>query len=295
MLMRCTTSVLLLGFGCGALGLATTPAPYSGHCAVLDRVSAAAVGAGTRAIAIETLERLAMGNAGSVGPDADGALGLAPGTLEREGFSDPPVRACALRSIGRTGLDEAVDFLANLTQADFRQDPSQRVWPTAQVALRDAQMRRIQDPQRRIEFLEGILASMPDGRGSLAAWAVDELCNRGAQTSLPVIQRAIRSAWSGQYGLDEIEFCEARIRVVTTNPDRAGAIGSVLTVANGTANARLVGWAANELNSMQTPAADAELDRFAREIDGLPDASPSKATLRAYRQEILDFQAQRAK
>jgi hypothetical protein len=62
------------------------------------------------------------------------------------------------------------------------------------------------------------------------------------------------------------EFCEARIRAVTSNPDRAKAIGPILTVQNGTMNARLVGWAANQLNSMQTPGADTELDRFAREI-----------------------------
>jgi hypothetical protein len=271
--------------------------PFAVECAAVQRIAVAASSAQTKSMAMDALEKIAMGNPPSIEAGNEGALGLEEGTLRGQDkqFGRPTVRVCALRGIGRTASDEAIDFLAKLSPDALGPDPSQRVWPAAQVALRDAQIRRIPDPQRKIEFLDGILAGMPDGRGSVAAWAVNELCDRGSQTSLPVIQRALRSTWSGQYGLDEIEFCEARIRVVTSNPDRARAIGSILTVANGTANARLVGWAVNELNSMQTPAADAELDRFAREIERLPEASAENAGLRTYRQEILNFQAQRAK
>jgi hypothetical protein len=85
------------------------------------------------------------------------------------------------------------------------------------------------------------------------------------------------------------------MRVVASNPDRVKALASVLTVGGDAANGRLAGWAVNELNSMQTQPAEAELDRFAREIGELPEGSPTRARLGAYRQEILDFQAQRAK
>lgn len=271
--------------------------PFAVECSVVQRIEVSASSARTKTTAMNALERIATGNASSVVAGKAVALGLEEGIFHDKDkqFASPTVRACALRGIGRTASDEAVDFLAKLSPDALGSDPSQRLWPAAQVALRDAQMRRIADPQKKIEFLEGILAGTRDGRGSVAAWAVNELCNRGAQTSLPVIQKAITSAWSGQYGLDEIEFCEARIRVVTRNPDRVRAIGSVLTVANGTTNARLVGWALTELNSQQTPAADAELDRFALEIERLPEQSAAKASLGHYRQEILTLQAQRAR
>jgi hypothetical protein len=292
--LRYAIPFLVLGLGGSVSSIASTPVPYAGHCAVLDRVAVAAGNPRTRSAAIDSLEKVALGRAESIGAESEAALGEKAGIFETEGFKDPTARACALRSIGRTALDEAVDFLTKLVPGDLGPDPSQTVWPAAQIALRDARFRRITDPYMKIEFLEGILTGMRDGRGPVAAWAVDELCDRGARRSLPVIYKSIRSRLNGQRDEEEIEFCEARIRVVMSNPDRVKALASVLTVGDESANTRLVGWAVNELNSMQTPAADAELDRFAREIGRLPEGSPAKANLGIYGQEILIFQVQRA-
>jgi hypothetical protein len=291
--MRCAAIILVLGLGGSAPFFASTPIPYAGHCLVLDRVAAAASDPRTRSFAIDSLEKIALGRVASVSAELEAALGEKAGVFQAKGYTDPPARACAVRSIGRTALDEAVDFLAKLTPADVGPDPSGAVWSAAQIALQDAQFRKITDPYMKTKFLEGILAGTRDGRGPVPAWAVDELCERGAQKSLPLIQSSIRHMWSGQYGEDEIEFCEARIRVIMSNPDRVKALASVLAVGDDAANTRLVTWAVNGLNSMKIPTADAEVDRFAREIDRLPEGSPAKDRLGIYRMEIRYLQAER--
>jgi hypothetical protein len=246
-------------------------------------------------VAIDTLKRIAMGTFGPIGADVDGLLGLAAGTLESKGFDDPPARVCALRSIGKTGLDDAVYFLSKLTQADFKEDPASGLWQSAQIALRDSQLRRISDPRMKIEFLEGILTSAPDGRGSVADWAVDELCDRGSQTSLPIISKSLLSRRNGRRDQDDVEFCEARIRVILSDSDRIKALSASLDLSGTATNTRIIGWAINELASTGSPAAEAQLDRFAQEIDHLPDGSPAKTALQTYRQGILNLQRQRAK
>jgi len=294
--MRHAVTVLGLLLGCAAQAASTTLAPFAGYCAVLDRIAAAA---GARdqnwPLAIKSLEKIALGHGSDIDAEADAALGFQAGTLEDRAFAEVTPRTCALRSIGRTGLEDAVDFLAKLSPADLGPDLTQTMWPAAQIALRDAQFRRIADPEARIEFLEGILSGARDGRGPVAAWAVDELCNRGAQMSLPVIFKSVRSRGNGQRDEDEIQFCEERIRVILSDQDRVKALSSVLAVANNVVDTRLVGWAVNELQAMQNANADSELERFASEIGTLPETSPDKDSLRIYRQEIIEFQRRRAR
>jgi hypothetical protein len=295
--MKYAALLTLLALGGVTASQATDLPPFAGQCAALDRVAAAAANARTESIAIDSLEKIALGRAAGIGAEADATLGMAAGTLEDKGFADPTARACALRSLGRTALGGAIEFLTKLTPADLGSDPSQRLWPAAQVALREAQLRGITDTYLKTEFLDRTVTEHHDAvsNSAVTSWAVDELCDRGAQVSLPVIQQSIRSRRNGPRDEQEIEFCEARIRVVASNPDRVKALASVLTAGGDATNTRLAGWAVNALNSMQTPAADAELDRFAREIEKLPEGSPTKAHLDIYRQEIMEFRGQRVK
>jgi hypothetical protein len=232
-------------------------------------------------------------------PELETRVGLKAGELREPDFKEPEVRACALRKIGETALDEAVDFLTKLKADDLGRDPSQTIWPAAQIALRDAQLRRIKDPTMMTEFLERTVTERHDAisNSAVTGWAVNELCERGAESSLPVIEESIRGARSGQYAAEEVAFCRARIRVVRSNPDRAKALGSALvaSISAGSAEPRLVTWVIYQLNSMHSPSADAQLDRFAREVGDLPGASPTKLRLSAYRQQILDLQSRRAK
>jgi hypothetical protein len=113
---------------------------------------------------------------------------------------------------------------------------------------------------------------------AVAIWAFNQLCDRGALASLPLIQRSVRASWSGQYGEDELTFCETRIQVLRRSPDRVKALGSVLNV-DGAEGTRLQLWAIYQLDSMHFPQADAELDRFAGEIGRLPERSMERQSL----------------
>ena len=61
------------------------------------------------------------------------------------------------------------------------------------------------------------------------------------------------------------------MEVVFGNSDRVKALGSVLSVEESSPDAdKLVQWAAKQLIDMNTPAANAELKRFQKEIETIP-------------------------
>jgi hypothetical protein len=254
---------------------------------LLDRISAAAAQTETTAISLELLERVALGRTGEIMPESAAQVGVDVVQLQQKGFSDSSVRAYALRKIAETGLPEALEFLRNLKQGDLGPDTTQQIWPSAQIAFRNALLNRIEDPQLKIEFLESAVAEH-GGRGVASYWAVSRLCDDGALASLPIIQQSLRAGWSGQYGEDQIRFCEARMQVVSRYPDRVRALGSVLSVEDGTEDDRLVRWAIYQLVEMRTPSADAELNRFASEIGSLPVGSPLQTRLSTFKREIDD-------
>jgi hypothetical protein len=170
-----------------------------------------------------------------------------------------------------------MDFLTRLQPSDTWQ-----VGPVAQEALADARLARITDPQLRIEFLEGIATD----RAPATHWAVEQLCNSGALASRGIVQQSIRRSWPDKYGEDQIRFCEARMQVVSRYPDRAKALGSVLSVENIVDDDRLIRWAIYQLAEVDSPDATAVLDRFAGEIGKLPNSSPQKRRWSGFKQEI---------
>ena len=88
--------------------------------------------------------------------------------------------------------------------------------------------------------------------------------------------------------MQQSEFCEARMAVVSRSPDRIGALGSVLRVSSGARDLRLIGWAINELRAMKSRRADAELERYADEIDALPGDASLKRELWGKRLQIRE-------
>jgi hypothetical protein len=277
---------LLLSLGIPALSLARSLDPNAGYCARLDRIVATSSKSEIHAVGLVLLERVGLGRTGDISEEAEIQAGLAPGELRQIAFTWPGVRACAFQKVGETGLPEAVDFLTNLKRADIGEDNSQEIWSAALIALQDARLRRIADPQLRIEFLEAAVAGPRGGRGPVAWWAVNQLCDGGASKSIAIIQRSIRESWSGQRGEDQIRFCEARMQVVSSYPDRVKALASVLSAENGPEDDRLVRWAISQLAGMHTPNADAELNRFALEIGRLPTSSSPQQRFSIFKQEI---------
>jgi hypothetical protein len=187
---------LFLSLAVPMICLGNKPEPLTGEFMLLDRILGhTASQSETSTIALGVLKQVAMGETNGISPDTEIRVGLEPGRLRRPEFSAPSVRGYAFRKIGETGLPETVDFLQSLKQADFAGDTSQQIWPAAQIALKDALLRGIVDPQSRVNFLEKILTDSRGNpaRGAVAIWAFNHLCDRGALASLPLIQRFARA------------------------------------------------------------------------------------------------------
>jgi hypothetical protein len=91
---------------------------------------------------------------------------------------------------------------------------------------------------------------------------------------------------NGQRDEDDIEFCRARIQVVSRDPDRAKALGSVLSLDAQPHDDRLVWWAISQLKAMHSAAVDAEMERFAAQVNSLPRESPIRRRLLVFRAGI---------
>ena len=80
------------------------------------------------------------------------------------------------------------------------------------------------------------------------------------------IKYSIQRNLPGKEGEHELRFCEVRIRVANRYPDRAKALGSVLSTDTSSDDERLIRWAIDKLAAMHSPGADAELQRFSTEL-----------------------------
>ena len=60
---------------------------------------------------------------------------------------------------------------------------------------------------------------------------------------------------------EALAFCQARIGVVNSDPDRAKALGWVLRLDAPLADEQIMRWAILQLFAMESPEADAILDR----------------------------------
>jgi len=263
--------LILLAISAPLLGMADA-GPGGPQCTMLDKIGVMAAAESTRSAALGVLEQIAKGDNQNIAADWEKQLGLTQADLHHPAYREVVVRACALRSLGRTGLPGALDFLRNFSLSDAAGDKSEHLWPTAQVAVREALLSGITDAGSRAEFLEKVLSERHDAmsNGSLTIWAVEELCNSGASQALSRIRQSIKWLWSGQRGDDEAAFCEARMQVLTRDPDRARALGSVFgsiaSLESTPEGKRLIQWASLQLIQLHSPSADAELERIAGDL-----------------------------
>lgn len=277
------TTVLLLSFAFPMLCLATTPLPYSQQCRFLDQIlTATASQSPINVIALKMLEQVALGRAADISHESEAQVGIAPDVIQAKEFTVPTVRACAYWRIGEAELPEAVEFLSKLKQTDIGIDISGEIWPTVQAALSNALLNSIADPQLKVQFLERTVID----RAPATSWAVEQLCNRGPVASLAIVQQYIRQVQSGQRGEDRVRFCETRMQVISRDPDRIKALGSVLSVGNSAEQEDLIRWASSQLSEMRSPKADAELKRFMTEIEKVPGGSTEKHRLSEFKSSI---------
>jgi hypothetical protein len=94
-----------------------------------------------------------------------------------------------------------------------------------------------------------------------------------------LIRESIQKRNPTHDGEKQIAFCESRMAIISRNPDRIKALGSFLTTSTGVTDSELLGWALNQLRNIGSPQAEAEAQRFADEIENLPDGSTLKNAL----------------
>lgn len=271
------------------LCLGAKSAPFTAERLILDRLGQVATDHSSASPkAFDVLERIAMGRVGNFSAEPETLAGSKPAQVRELGFTDPSVRAYALRKIGETGLAEAVDFLSKLTPAAFGEDVVHQIWPSVQIALQEAKLNQLPDRQAKSDFLEQTIRASNDAmsNGAVHGWAENELCNAGTVTSLPVIQESIRNRDPSPRGEEEVQFCEARIEVIRRSSDRIAALATALRVAEEPQDEKLVRWAFYQLADMHSASADAELDRFAAEIGRLAEGSPLRQRFGIFRLEV---------
>jgi hypothetical protein len=240
---------------------------------MLDKIGTMAAAEPTRSAALGVLEQIAKGDNQNIAAERGQQLGLTPADLQHPVYGSVVVRGCALRSLGRTGLPEAADFLRNFSLSDAAGDKSQTLWPAAQIAVREALLSGITDAGSRAAFLENVLKEPHDAisKGGVMLWALEELCDAGATSALPTIRQTLSDLWTGHpFAQDEAVFCEDRVQVLTRDPDRARALGSVFgsiaSLESTPEGKRIIQWASLQLIPLHSPSADAELERIAGDL-----------------------------
>ena len=201
--------------------------PGSYEFRLLGRVGLAAAQLPLQENALRFLEHIAEGKPLGIAPGSAAEVGLTSDEIQKlePGLHYPSVRAHALLVLGQTGLPQALEYLRNFKESDVGVDTSYQVWPASQIALREAQLAGIADPQQRIEFLESTLGELYriPASGEVVGWAEDQLCNSGNMPSLPLIRASILRHESSAE--DDIQFCEAQSahsRAVQTERRRLG-------------------------------------------------------------------------
>ena len=264
-------SLILLAISAPLLGMADA-GPGGPQCTMLNKIGAMAAAEPTRSAALGVLEQIAKGDNQNIAAEREQQLGLTSADLQHPVYGSVVVRECALHSLGRTGLPEALDFLRNFSLSDAAGDKSQHVWPAAQIALREALLSGITDAGSRAAFLENVLKEPHDAmsNSSVTHWAVDGLCDSGYLEALPRVRQSIKNRRNGQRGDDEIAFCEARMQIVARDPDRARALGSVFgsiaSLESTPEGKRIIQWATLQLIPLHSPSADAEFERIAGDL-----------------------------
>ena len=186
---------LLLVLCVVALCWADEPSPYFREFARLDHIFAlTGTPSQTGATALELLELVALGRTSAIRAGSETQIGLFPGELQYATYAEPSVRVHALQKIGECRLPEALEFLQNLKRSDLGEDTTQMIWPNSRVALTNALLNRIENPEARTEFLVNTLKELGDGRDLVAPWVSNQLCDQGTSTALPLIRRGFKNS-----------------------------------------------------------------------------------------------------
>ncbi len=203
--------------------VASSPAPFNIELEFVNRIFAATQSQPSQQVAFSSLTRIAEGHPEAIDAGVAGGIGLKLEGPELGFLRDPSVRAYAIQRIRETGLQEGLDYLANITPGGLGPDETGQILPAVQIALRNAQLRRISDPLPQIEFLE----KTTEEKSAAQSWAVS---NSLIVAACPRF-RSFKNQFEAviPHNRARMRFCSAGrgSQVVQSNSNRVKALGAV--------------------------------------------------------------------
>jgi hypothetical protein len=145
------------------------------------------------------------------------------------------------------------------------------------------------DGSGKARFLEDIIVSKDHDRfvrSHVVLWASEQLCNSGMLPSLHVVQGFLNEFEEPGRAQEQAQFCELRMRAIASDPDRVTALSSLVQVTDRLPDHNLIRWAIQSLSAMDDPRALEALANYERVVLELPTASPQRAPLMEYADEI---------
>jgi hypothetical protein len=237
---------------------ADKPLPFFLERRTVDAIYNAARNNGNRGLGIECLEKIAEGLNVSIGPTDAAKLGIQPSDLDSRALRSSQVRSLAFSALGKLGGIDVANFLASKGKATLEPDVADALWPVIQASLQAARLTLIEDPTEAEQFLD---QSLKFSRGTIADWAVDEVCNRGLAGSISFVRESIEKNHSS-ISARVIKFCEDRIRVLSRGKSRLQSLELALDADDPEATPELIEWAIQQLANEQSPEAQQAIDRF---------------------------------
>jgi hypothetical protein len=203
-------------------------------------------------------------------------LGLAIETLESAPFYDMEIRSQAYLQLGSLPSPYVIPYLSSI-QPEMFADEAERtyIFRHVRIAWHRAQMLLRNSANGQQDYLAHLLSEEGDDDwfSWVQLWAIDELCDHGAEHYLNLMDQRLLLMHNGNRS-DILMFCRERVQIINSDPNRRSALSKALTVKNATANARVVHWAISELNKLDTKEAKATIDAFLSTLEAIPGLTP---------------------
>jgi hypothetical protein len=189
--------------------------------------------------------------------------------IETGAMNDLDGRVLAFDAIGRLASSEARGYLDSIDPKQFREEDQGRLSIVIRQARLELRLDEHADPQRRAEFLVGILrARRADPYTAMPTiWAAEELCRMGAMPFLSEVELALREGMPSPQKEEKVQFCREEMRLVSSKPDRTEALASALRGRETLENSPLVTGVITELGEARTEASWKALEQFVNDAE----------------------------
>ena len=260
-----------------AFRLGNSPVPFATERHQIDQIYKVVGEPALRAEAVGLLTAIAVGDDVSAVPIPSlKTAGVSLDLMTSHYLHNPTVRAFAVQRLSESGLAEVRPTLERLATVPDPTDTSLEVRRAAAIGRWTLKLNGV-DPSTKVDLLKAALSDRTAG-ASVAAWAVDELCETGDTRVLGPAREAINDLWGEQAG-PKNTLCEEKVELLSAYPNhRTQAYHHALWDSRFDNEIKV--WAVLGLAALHTPEATAELESYAKFIDAVTNVDLSlKATV----------------